>query len=505
MVLHRTGPESWIVRLELPSLGPLVQRFPRLREVVANQRCVIAGARSSVLPRGYLLWGTQTVTMSRWPSSDEVLLKFDNFDPELTYLLTMECLLRPGPTWLFKISPDNATALHVKTGVVQPGFSYILIARSDSGLPTSTLYASPVTVDCEGISATRLTVPDVISKIYEEQLRDLSLATSSEVQVSPVGIPATKWDDTGTAEWLSTDNPLIRISTNFEVEGVVLNLVGPIANKLELPGSAAWPLLVDLEKLDPGLYNLHVLIARPQVPNPIFGRLQFTVREPKPWTPVAPAATPFSAHISPAAPSAEELWEGKAVVELLGPRNREAEVTLTFYSNSSTTSIHQQSFGPLKIPCSPTEWLQHWNGITGNKHIQNAYDASTECELTVTCEELGRFALRSAREPRPVRWIVKQGNRGYQLRLALLNDQVKPLLARYAFRSPAEFVSITDDVISGFRASEDGGLFAAGADKYRDSVIIPPVIHSLKWLSAEVAIPQLPPSESSLGQLEPIS
>ena len=501
VVLHRTGPESWIVRLELPSMAPLVQRFPRLRDAIANQRCVVAGAQGGVLPRGYLLWGTQTVTMSRWPSSDEVLLKFENFDPELAYLLTMECLLRPGPTWLFKISQDLATAVHIKTGVVQPGSSYIVLARCDSALSKPTLYSSPAIVNCQGISATGLIVPDVISKIYQEQLRDLSLAISNQIQVAPVGVPATKWDDTGTAEWLSTDNLLITISASFEIAGVLLNLVGPTSNKLEVNGSSSRPLLVDLEKLDPGLYNLHVLISRPQVPDPIFGRLQFTVREPRPWTAVAPAATPFSARISAAAPSLEELWEGRAAIELLGPRNRTAQVTLTFYSNTSTASIHQQSFGPVNLPCSPTEWLDHWSGIAGNKLIQNAYDASSECELTVTCEELGRFSLRSVREPRPVRWIVKQGNSGYQLRLALLNDQVQPLLARYSFRSPAELAAVTDDVLDGFRASEEGGLFAASTPKYKDSVIIPPAIHSLKWLSPEVAIPHLPRSESSLGEL----
>jgi hypothetical protein len=501
VVLHRTGEESWIVRLELPNLAPLVQRFPRLRDVIANERCVVAGVKGGALPRGYLLWGTQTVTMSRWPASDEVLLKFENFDPELSYLLTMECLLRPGPTWLFKISPDRATAVHVRTGVVQPGCEYILIARSDSGLLTSTLYASPTTVDCQGISATRLTVPEVISEIYQEQLHDLALVTSSAVHVAPAGIPPTRWDDTGTAEWLSTNNPLIAISANCQIQGILLNLVGPNSNKLELDGATTWPLLVDLGKLDPGLYNLHVLISRHRAAHPIFGRLQFTIREPRPWVPVAPAATPFSARVSPAVPSLEELWEARAVVELLGPPNRKAEVTLTFYSTSSTTRIYQESFGPIALPCSSTKWLEHWSDISGNRQIQNAYDASSECELTVTCEELGRFSLRSVREPRPARWIVRQGNSGYELRLALLNDQVRPTLARYAFRSPAEFTRLEDDVVHGFRVSDDGGLFAASTDRYRDAVIVPPAIHSFKWLSAEVAIPQLPRSETSLGQL----
>src|SRR5262249_30222236 len=45
------------------------------------------------------------------------------------------------------------------------------------------------------------------------------------------------------------------------------------------------------------------------------------------------------------------------------------------------------------------------------------------------------------------------------------------------------------------------GLFAATADQFRDSVIIPPTIHSFKWLAAEVVMPQMPRSETSLGQV----
>lgn len=497
--LERTGPDSWSTRLHLPSLAPLVQRFPRLRDVIANQRCVVTGAKGGPLPRGYLLYGTQTVTLSRWPSSDEVLLKFDNFDSELAYLLTMECLLRPGPTWLFKIGPDGATATHIKTGIVQPGTDYILTARSGTHLPHSTLNSSGATVDCEGICAIRLTVPDVITKIFQEQLNNLSISTSSEIRVAPVGVPARNWDDSGTAEWLSTDTPLIRISATFEIEGIILNLVGPTSNKLELNRSTPWPLLVNLERLDPGVYNLHVLVSRPQNPAPTFGRLQFTIREPKRWTGSFPTATPFSANISPAAPTMEDLWEEKAAVELSGPPDRKAEGSLAFYRNSK--NIYEHSFGPLDLPCSPGHWLEHWQAITANKSVENAYDASSECELTISCEELGTFRVRAIRDPKPVRWVVKQKNSGYFLKLELLDEQVQLALGRYSFRSPVEFAQLRENAFCEFRVSEDGGLFAATADQFRDAVIIPPAIHSFKWLAAEVKMPQMPRSEGSLGEI----
>ena len=500
LFLRRTGPDTWAVQLELPDLTSLIQRFPGVRGVVAGQRCTIAGTKGTPLPRGALLYGRQVVALTRWPSSEELLINFEGLDPNLKYLLTMECLLRPGPRWLFKVSADGAMAAHVKTGIVQPGCSYILITHAASDLAAPTLYCAAAVVNCEGISAARLDVPDVLSRIYADELRDLSLATASEVQVAPVGVPAAKWDDSGTAEWLSTDQPIIKISVDFEVQEVLLNLVGPSAAKLELNGVTTWPLLIDLGKLNSGVYNLHVVVFRPGHPNPIFGRLQFTVREPKVWSGSIPTATPFSVQVSPAAPSLEDIWEEQATVELLGPPDRRVEVEIKFYSSSSPEPILERTIGSLVLPCPQPRWSELWTAVISDRQIQNTYDASTECELIFHCEELGRFVLRASRESSPVRWIVKQENSGYFLKLALLDDQAETSLVHYSFGSPAESSAMSGDPTTGFRVSEGGGLFAASTEKYRTSIIVPPAMHSLKWLSVVVDIPHAAHSETDLDR-----
>jgi hypothetical protein len=56
------------------------------------------------------------------------------------------------------------------------------------------------------------------------------------------------------------------------------------------------------------------------------------------------------------------------------------------------------------------------------------------------------------------------------------------------------------DPMTGFRVSEDGGLFAAITEKYTTAIIVPPVIRSLKWLSAVASIPQAAQSEVALDQ-----
>ena len=177
-------------------------------------------------------------------------------------------------------------------------------------------------------------------------------------------------------------------------------------------------------------------------------------------------------------------------MELLGPSDRRVEAEIKFYSSSSPEPILARTIGSLVLPCPQPGWSDLWTAMTSDRQIQNTYDASTECELIFHCEELGRFALRACRESSPVRWIVKQENSGYFLKLALLDDQTETSLAHYSFRSPAESSPMSADPITGFRVSEGGGLFAAITEKYRTAIIVPPAIHSLKWLSAVVSIPQ---------------
>jgi hypothetical protein len=179
---------------------------------------------------------------------------------------------------------------------------------------------------------------------------------------------------------------------------------------------------------------------------------------------------------------------------------KKVEAELKFFA-SSAEAFHERKFGPIQLPCSEAEWLNAWERITTHKATQNAYDASNESELVLQCEELGRFVLRSSRESTPIRWIVKQQNKGHFLRLEQLDDHSEVAFSRYSFHSPAQFQDLSLDPVPGFRVPDDGGLFAASTDHYRASVVIPPAIHSLKWLGADVVIPHAPRSEAALSQL----
>jgi hypothetical protein len=462
LVLRRADSYTWNVRLQLPDLSGLLRRFPEFRNVLANERCVVAGLSGAPLPRGFLLYGTQEVSLSRWPGDAEVLLKFDNSPPQLDFLLTAECLLRKGPRWLFKLHTDGS-ATEVKGSVVQPGKSYIILSLDNSEAHLKFTSSTSVKTTCTGVRAVAFEAPEVISQIYSDQLVNAGFHASSGLHVSPVGLPAAKWDDAGNAEWLTTDIPMIEVSADFEMKGLLLNLLGPSAAKLELASPLDSSVFVELGNLDSGRYKLYVVAQRPSETHPIaHGTLSLNVRAPKPLTVDVTKASPFAVLISPLRPSLEQLWDGTATVAIVGPSGRKAEGELQLFRDSDLHHLaYQRKMAPLRLPCATAEWQDALNQIKSDVKAQNAYDESVACILSIRAEELGHFSLSCERLPTPIRWVLKHENNGYSLKLVQLNDESTVQLSHYIFSHPDQFNRLTFTNENGFRVPAEGGLYVA--------------------------------------------
>jgi hypothetical protein len=185
LVLVRTTNNLWELHLRLPDLSRLLGRFPEFKPTLTGERCTVKGAKGAPLPRGFLLYGSQEVVLASWPGSSEVLLKFEKSIEELDFLLTTECLLRPGPRWLFKILGDG-TAIEVKGRVMRAGNEYIAPSTKDNGAELPPMQSFAINVQCEGLTAVRLDVPETVSAIYKEQVRDLGFRSAGTLRVQPV-------------------------------------------------------------------------------------------------------------------------------------------------------------------------------------------------------------------------------------------------------------------------------------------------------------------------------
>ena len=191
--------QTWGVSLEIPDLSHLLLRFPTAREALTQSRCVVAGTTGRPLARGQCLYGSQRVTLTRWPRQDEVLLQFDKREAHLEALLRTECLLRPGPAWLFRIASDGL-AYEVRTLRVRPGEKYIVV-RTDTNIISHPTGAPAITLECADARAIYLPLPEVLDKHQETILQQLGLKQVKTIEVWPAGLTPAQWDDDGHGEW----------------------------------------------------------------------------------------------------------------------------------------------------------------------------------------------------------------------------------------------------------------------------------------------------------------
>ena len=181
--------------VEIPDLSNLSRKFPATRTVLTDSRCRIAGSEGRPIARGRFLYGAQQLVLSRWPRPDEVLLQFEQVQPDLDFLLRTECLLRPGPIWLFRVASDGL-AYECRGLRVRPGQRYIILTTSD--MAASADVVRPVNVLCKGIGGALINLPFALNSRLEQVIRELGLAQSKLIEVWPAGL------DGGPLGWRGT-------------------------------------------------------------------------------------------------------------------------------------------------------------------------------------------------------------------------------------------------------------------------------------------------------------
>jgi hypothetical protein len=500
-VYLRPISHSWEVVLEIPDLAPLLSKFPDLHEVLGGT-CVVTGSSGRPLARGRLLhYGPQNVVLKRWPDPTEILLQFERRTPQLENLLSAECMLRPGPNWLFKISAEGI-AREIRGQVIRPGNKYILLNTGHIPLHQDT---QPASVQCDNVYAARLDIPDVLSDEGLQHFVGLGLKPARHIDVRPAGLPPVNWDGEGHAEWLSSDLPCICVSSDHPIKALTFNLESSFGSKLDIvPSEAGERVFVALNELPPGDHILHVL-AQSSSDEILIGRLDLTIRPPRPWQPALTEQNALFVIVAPPNPSLEQLWEGKVVLELQGPASRQASCGLSFSSEGlrHTPSLRKQ-LPPFSLPLVTEGWNSYFEtNVRSDSVIQQFYDSASSCELQFTAEELGQFTLTCRREFSPLRWIVRWENHAYVLRLRDdTGDSATLVVLRYEFEGPDTPIPLSlVEKDHQFRVPESGGLFLARSTTSRRNIILPPLVRSLEDLRVEPVLRGCGGDAQSVGSL----
>ena len=465
---------SWDVSLEIPDLSHLLVRFPKTRDILTGSRCTVAGASGRPLARGRCLHGVQRVLLARWPRADEVLLQFEQTDPQLEYLLRTECLLRPGPSWLFRIASDGL-AYELRSLRVRPGERYILVS-ADGPLQT-TEHLQPVQLQCEGVHGALIALPAALTSQWEAELGRLDLGRAKKIEVWPAGLGAVVWDGEGQGEWLASERPCLAIRADHELGALMVSLG---QDRFEIDDIAAGQIIfVELPQLHTDLHTVQIHTRSGPIGTPwSTGDLDVVmrIREARSWSPGVSSHGPLSVQVDPRAPTLEQLWEGRVEMSVRGPAGRRVKCAVSLRDKESGAATVTKHLPSVPLPVTPNIWRHHFE-----RHFQEtreaplAYETARVCEIEFTCEELGAFTVRCEREFTPLRWAVRRDGQGHLVRLLDdSGDATPPQVVRMAFEVP--IVEEPLELAQAYEVPPVGGLYIARRGASSAAVIIPPTV-----------------------------
>lgn len=479
----REDSDGWSLFLELPDLVSLAGRLPEVGDEMAQLRPNVQGVQRR-FGSGQLLYPGQQVRVQQWPAVDRPLIQLERGSELANRMLADHCVLSPGPSWLFRLRDKNA-GVEVRGKIVRPGHRYLLVLPSPfADVPTWMTQAWMAT---NGVSGYLLAVPEELDDSTLSIIRQFGIAAVMDVELRPVGVVAAAWDGEGAAEWLEGEEALVAIRTSRAVSTCLLGLD-------DQPSVIKWPtdsneLLLRLNDMAPGRHGLSVSLMTEEGTPVAAGTLEFAIRPPQ----LSPTTgTPRQGLLllpSPASPTLDEVWDGRAAVQILGPPGGKARLAVTL-ADRRGRALTQPRQITVALPIDAAEWLHTFaTQFRGQSEIHKAYEQAETCVISASAPELGTLTLRCDRAFVPLRWAFRRDKDGPVLSLVDNTDGVQAALAAYDFARPCEAKNV--DLPPGEQLRwPDGGLVVATAGSMRAASVMPPFVRHLDDLKA--AEPQLP-------------
>lgn len=505
LVLRRTGLDEWTATLELPSLAPVADLVPELNQFLRQTRCSIDGS-TGLLPAGWLLAGQQRRVLSSWPHTDRPVVRFECANAALDHFLQSDVRITSGPLWVFRVASDGL-AHEIAGRLVRPGKDYILVCRTP---PPALSLSRPTSINCSGVSAQHLSLPDQLTADQITELRSAGLAVAQTVRIWPAGLEARNWDGEGFTEWLDGESPCFGLDHDHPISGFELQLNG--GSKLEVPKVTLGETVY--VKLPPLPIGKHSLVVRAksvagasdyaeQVP--IEGYVSLIVRSPQPWISGTTAHAGLVVSLEPGEPSLDEFWEGETQLQVLGPVGHAINISVDLMDGAGAKLVTEH-VATLSLPMKNENWARAFTAFSRRESDPWGYLAASSGSLVIESDELGSYRFPLRRETTPLRWVSRNNRRGTVLRLIDDYEGAEPLSVRFhSFARPAIEVPIEPALIikTDYTPTAPGGLFVASYPNQRQSLVVsmPQVQGGLAGLLIDPVLDNLPSDERAVNPL----
>ena len=491
LFLRHSGTGNWSVLLQLKSFRPVAAESTEIRAFLAGTRCRLNGA-NDWKPTGWLLSGNRMGALRRWPDAASPLIQFERPNPLMDHLLEFECRLDPGPIWLFRVGSDG-TARHIASRTVRPAGDYVVVTGET--VPRELSNSAPCTLQCAGVHAFRLAVPDHVSADATARLRDLGLNVARTIRVWPAGLPGRGWDGEGRTEWLTTESPCFGIAPDHPLEALSFGLndePGYVVATDPLGG----PTFVRLPPLPAGIHLLTVEAHRsPDLDDTVTtlaarGFVRLAVREPEPWIPGIASHPGLIVTSDPFDASLDVLWRNELNLSVNGPEAFAVRVHVKLHTADGQLILSHLVDASMALPIAPDAWRRAFARFLANEARAWKYLEAASCTLEINGDSLGTCALRFEHAPSPLRWAL--GSRQRQTFIRLVDDRgqhdTAPDIQFYGMERPLmERILDAESARTNLTVPPPGGLYLARHPPFEDAAVVsaPPRRAGLQDLSIE--------------------
>lgn len=495
-LMLREEPDGWSAQLELADLSPLAQRLSAISQDLANCRALVAGAAGSPLSRGRVLYPGQRVRLRDWPAGDAALLQLEGATQATNSLLADQCVLSPGPRWLFRLR-ERGLGTEVRGHGVRAGCRYLLVSE-DPLVATLPAWIIPFEIQTRGVLAYELNAPSILDPTALDVLRRIGLRATSDVEISPAGVLAAQWDGEGRAEWLAGELPLLALSSTAAVTSSVWALDGH-SYPIDWP-SGQREILVGLADLEVGTHELHVALNSGDDAQALMeGAFEIRIRSPRTRPPSGSLREALAILAAPVTPTLSELWDGRAVIEVLGPTQIDIKLQATLQDRAGAKLAQRSCTGSL--PVEPANWPGLLEDlILSHPDMRDAYDEAEACVLRASHEQLGIVTLRCEREFTSLRWTPARDGTGPFIRLIDNTEEHNVEVRLFEFASPDRHrpADLGERAVLRSRA---GGLALAQGGETRAAAILPPTVRDFNDLRVEPRLQSAPRSVEAVRAL----
>ena len=491
LLLRHSVTGNWSVLLQLKSFRPVAAESTELRAFLDGTRCRLNGA-NDWKPTGWLLSGDRKGALRRWPDPALPFIQFERSNPLMDHLLESECRLDPGPVWLFRVGSDGI-AHHIASRTVRPAGDYVVATVGT--MPRDLPEFAPCTLQCAGVHAFRLAVPDHVSADATARLRDLGLDVVRIIRVWPAGLPGRGWDGEGSTEWLTTESPCFGIAPDHPLRALSFRLDDDPEQVL-MTEPQAGPIFVRLPPLRAGIHTLTVDAHRSRDLDhavstpPAKGFVRLAVREPEPWTPGVASHPGLIVTTDPYDANLDVFWRNELDLSVNGPEDFTVNFRVILNTADGRQILSDQVGPRMSLPITPDAWRRTFARFLDDEARAWKYLEAASCTLRIEGDSLGICALRFDHNPLPLRWALGSWRR--QAIVRLIDDtgqyDTAPDVRFYSMARPLEGIALDAETSRTDRTvPPPGGLFLASHPPFVDAAVVsaPPPRAGLQHLGVQ--------------------